>query len=972
MLMALLPLAGWAQGSISLADGYEVKLVGTGAYVYNGEKQPIHVKVQKTTASEELTENTDFTVVFYKDGEVVTEVKNAGTYSVAAKGKGDYKDETPALEFDITPLSIEGEAFEIAHSNDQFNYDGQPKTYTTFDLKWKKGQEDIVTLSKEGATIDYTWEYKSNVNVGQAKLVLTGQGNFQGTKEQAIDIEPGQLPEYSATAYTFTALTTHPIYSATEVTVPANTIKVISGTRELVEGTDFVVAWKDANGDILPAVNNVYPKPVNAGTYTAVVYGKGNYAEGRGVTQEAWTLTVDKRDLQIYVEEKSKVYDGEPIPVENGVITGTKIQFAGLQGADANNAELKGEVKAGFKEGVVNAKTAGDYTMVPTYGVEAIITKNYKINALETAYTIEKRQVTVTAKNQKFTYTGAEQALNTTVIAAGVNVQNATVTIEAAAANSTTGVVGDDDITGMILISLKEGVKIQNKVNAAYTGAIIIGETALEENEVRNYTINGVAGDVEMEGQDLIMIAANVEKEYGYVIKPADFKLVKTANVEWKADPSFKITDAEGNEVNENSGILDKGTYKIELTNAEAICPDNYDYNPEKVYAGELTISKKVLAITVDPVSLNPGDGLDQLKKYIKLNYTTVNNEEIAYEINFAEGILNDDSKLKDAGDYQEGQLNAAVVITFLADDAPNAKDNANYEFPGKDENYVNGHLTAKIELGNAAALVLDPAYEKLDGKIQDAATKGGQFNVTFGSKKMKKQEWYAMVLPFATSAKELVKVLNTYVVVNTLSDKSTDQNFKFTLEMGDIPAGKPFIIKPAEAIDWAGYTEGEGDEAQLKPYKFENKAIVSTITPYGAEGIVTIDGTYKTGEILGVAGEKSESTATLVDRVWWLSDTDYEASKIANDWRKPKNNAHDLKPMEAYLVAEAGWTTYAPIITVEDFDGETTSIKTLNADKINNLQLGEGWYNLNGVKLQGAPTQKGIYINNGKKVIIK
>ena len=75
---------------------------------------------------------------------------------------------------------------------------------------------------------------------------------------------------------------------------------------------------------------------------------------------------------------------------------------------------------------------------------------------------------------------------------------------------------------------------------------------------------------------------------------------------------------------------------------------------------------------------------------------------------------------------------------------------------------------------------------------------------------------------------------------------------------------------------------------------------------------------------------------------------------------------------MEAYLVAAEGWTTYSPVITVEDFDGQTTAIKTLNADKINGLNVSEGWYNLNGVKLQGAPTKKGVYINNGKKVIIK
>ena len=31
-----------------------------------------------------------------------------------------------------------------------------------------------------------------------------------------------------------------------------------------------------------------------------------------------------------------------------------------------------------------------------------------------------------------------------------------------------------------------------------------------------------------------------------------------------------------------------------------------------------------------------------------------------------------------------------------------------------------------------------------------------------------------------------------------------------------------------------------------------------------------------------------------------------------------------------------------------------------------------DAWYDLNGRKLSGKPTQKGIYINNGKKVVVK
>ena len=49
---------------------------------------------------------------------------------------------------------------------------------------------------------------------------------------------------------------------------------------------------------------------------------------------------------------------------------------------------------------------------------------------------------------------------------------------------------------------------------------------------------------------------------------------------------------------------------------------------------------------------------------------------------------------------------------------------------------------------------------------------------------------------------------------------------------------------------------------------------------------------------------------------------------------------------------------------------GETTSIGEID------MQTGEfdfsGWYTLDGVRLDGKPSKSGLYINNGKKVVIK
>ena len=53
----------------------------------------------------------------------------------------------------------------------------------------------------------------------------------------------------------------------------------------------------------------------------------------------------------------------------------------------------------------------------------------------------------------------------------------------------------------------------------------------------------------------------------------------------------------------------------------------------------------------------------------------------------------------------------------------------------------------------------------------------------------------------------------------------------------------------------------------------------------------------------------------------------------------------------------------------------ETTGIVGVEADSslsTSRSSLKEGWFTLSGVRLDGEPTQKGIYINNGKKIVIK
>ncbi|MDY6328675.1 MAG: hypothetical protein SPL51_04245, partial [Lachnospiraceae bacterium] len=70
-----------------------------------------------------------------------------------------------------------------------------------------------------------------------------------------------------------------------------------------------------------------------------------------------------------------------------------------------------------------------------------------------------------------------------------------------------------------------------------------------------------------------------------------------------------------------------------------------------------------------------------------------------------------------------------------------------------------------------------------------------------------------------------------------------------------------------------------------------------------------------------------------------------------------------------AYLV-DRNANAHNLTIYVEEPDGSTTAISTINAEGV--AVPAEGWYTLNGVKLQGVPTEKGIYIHNGKKLVVK
>ena len=77
-------------------------------------------------------------------------------------------------------------------------------------------------------------------------------------------------------------------------------------------------------------------------------------------------------------------------------------------------------------------------------------------------------------------------------------------------------------------------------------------------------------------------------------------------------------------------------------------------------------------------------------------------------------------------------------------------------------------------------------------------------------------------------------------------------------------------------------------------------------------------------------------------------------------------SSANTIPAGRAYLPAAEVPANATRLII--DFEGETTGLKTVDS-----LQFTvDGWYTVDGRKLQGKPTKKGMYILNGKKVVVK
>ena len=242
-----------------------------------------------------------------------------------------------------------------------------------------------------------------------------------------------------------------------------------------------------------------------------------------------------------------------------------------------------------------------------------------------------------------------------------------------------------------------------------------------------------------------------------------------------------------------------------------------------------------------------------------------------------------------------------------------------------------------------------------LDGKADntDAINKlevGKQYNVTLNNRSFGANKWYAVVLPFSVSQKQMKSVFGDGVKVLHYSDvDGTDLNlFEHFYQM--IVGGTPVLVKPSQDV--------------TNPV-FKNVTLTS-------KTVVDIENTgFKcTGSWDNVDFPEYSYFIDAKTNSFYL----YDPTKVETNTVKPHAGA-----FRSWIISTSTNPSEAKQLTMHingiEEQGETTAIWNAISGNDDAEVASKGIYSLSGQKMNAADTRslpKGIYIVNGKKFIVK
>ena len=938
-------------GQLSLSDA-NVVLNELQSYTYDGKaKKP---SVREVMAGGIMVPTTGYTVSY---GENV----NVGTGTVTITGQGDFKD-TKTVTFDIVQKAVEDQM--ITLSNYEYIYTG---SLLKPEVTVRDG-EMTLTLDK-----DYTLKNDGGTSVGTYEVTVTGQGNYKGTARKTFVINTKE-----AGVFVVTLDAESVTYSGSEQQ-PAVTVK--DGETVLTAGTHYTVAYQ----------NNV-----NVGTATVVVTGQGQY-EG----QKSKTFLITPKTLNDEMVTLSEEYF-----IYNAMLQRPVVTVNDGSALTVNDYMVSNE--GGQDVGTYSVTVTGRNNYTGT------VTKNYSIYELS----LEGAQV-VLYQLPNYIYDGQEKAPSvrevlignivvpsncyTTTMTANVNVGRVVVTVTGqgnytGSASTTFDIKAKPVTTAMM--TLTPEVFYYNGMNQKPAVEVQDGDLAMKAGT--DYTLTN-AGGVEAGLYDVIL--KGMGNYTGEAVKKFTI-LISGVN-------TFTV-------ILEESSVVYNGQEQrpaVTVKKDEQVLSEGRDYTV--AYANNKDVGTATVVVTglgdyegsqMKTFVITPKALTDEMVTLDKTTFTytgsklqpvvTVSDGDIMTENDYV--VTNEGGT--EVGEYEvkvDGQNNymGTVTKTYTI-----VKSDINVDVPttggGDDPNVedVTLTLTSTGENGDNAVVtgvVIPEADQSKDLGITIPATvtvNGQTYNVTgLGSGCFAGVDNLTDIylpdteepltigenaIPISTKVHTPLALLDDYALMPTL-----EENFKDGKVMTTVTAKNRYwtfscgvdVCVPDGVTVYTVHERSNTSVAlvQLTEYdlmvggqplvKANNGVLIagSANTDYN---LVASAKRMTSGTPIGTYDSKDYGPQNLLIPV--IVPTHFESGEYYvmkdNQFRSIRQDGEEVKVPACKAVLYLKSSQQAPQLTLDIVLDEE-----IVADD-------DAWFDIEGRKLEGRPTTKGVFIHNKQKIVIK
>lgn len=937
--------------------------LGETSVEYDGtEKKPA---VTVKDGDKKLDAETDYTVDF-------SDNTNAGIATVTVTGKGNYTG-TRNTTFEITKKPLTAAMITVSG-------------YTTADGFIYNGKNQAPTVEvRDGTALkasDYVITNNGGVNQGTYHAIVTATGNYSGEFDYPYviakrNIEGAKVTLYELESYVYDGKAKKP------------------GVKEVAFGEDVI----PTAGYAVTYSNNI-----DAGTATVTVTGQGNYTGTLTAefTIERKTLTAD----MIVLSNEEYVYNGttqKPVVV---LMNGDTEMVLDTDYTLTNN----GGVAVGKYDVIANGK--GNYNGMATKQF-SIISKgigsfDVTLSTEQVVYTGSEYRPTVTVKDgDKTLKPGSEYSVSYTD---NTNAGTATVTItgqgEYSGTTTKTFIIKPKPLTeDMVFLSSTSYVynTLQQKPTVT-----VSDQSFLTAND---YILTNDGG-IDHGDYDVVVIGRN--NYTGTIIKQFTIKplSIETARVVLYEMASYVYDGTAKNpgvrEVSIGSTIVPTSSYTVEISpninvgvvtvtvtgkeNFTGTASTTFEITPKPITDNMVILSEEVFYYNgaLQRPTVEVKDGERTLVE--ETNYTIVNEggtEVGSYEVkvtglgNYTSEVIktyvierSDFSVDITATDEEQKEFGVSLVVSLIDEDSNNIRIKGIKIPETEKDKEINLTIPATCTVDGVTYTITEIAANALEDaeNLCNLYLPDTEEALTIGDN----------AIPATTTIHTSLALLDDYALMPSLGGNFSNDKVMTTVKAKNqywtfssgvdvyVPENiTVFIVqeRTATTVAIVELTSTELNVSGANVIKSNNGVLLygNSNTSYD---VVACPRRMSSGTFISTNDYKDYGEENCLEPV--IEATHYEQDYYVlkdNKFCSIKLEGEEVKVPAGkavlYLPAAVQGINYS--MTLEMINDGTTGIHAQES-----VTDDAPWYDLSGRRIEGRPTKKGVYIQNGRKVVIK